>query len=586
MFERPERINLSISLNNHTLTDELQIEVVDPISIYNTSPRAIFGGSNVVIKGINLIPGKMNCKIGGLDGLVIMSNESDVICRSPINADTNAASEVVLSFKGAPQMNIAAGIVEVLPTPRVEQMTPSSGAAQGGTNVIIRGVNFRAIGNPWCYFGDSMIMAYILTNKSISCATPESEAGKVLFQLSLDDGNTIIGEQFFSFFAPIILHEVNPRIVISGSAIIIRGEGFGLDLPIQCEFGGTSFVSAKVLSLTEATCVFVPATERFGRVSVSIVTSDRIAASVGGHDISIIHQPLVEISSAAPLYSAIGGETSVTLQIFGLLNVANEGFGPIHCRFGNDKHNIALATIFNESLVACMAPAAYTPGNVSLSLSFDRLPFSSNSLTFEYTAQPKVYGFSPSNGPHSGGTSVRVEGLNLMPRSKVSCRFGHHESYGYLDTNEHFGVIYCVTPAINTITSQTLYLKLDPVNEWIDTGMDFHFIEPMLLDSISPLNIDYGTNYVQVKVGGFSRGVDTMCCFGTGTNHVTTEAVVLSNRTLKCPLPRDAIKDLGPQIPFSISTNGIDYVGSEVHLTYMKEVATASELVMTYNRVQ
>ena len=64
-----------------------------------------------------------------------------------------------------------------------------------------------------------------------------------------------------------------------------------------------------------------------------------------------------------------------------------------------------------------------------------------------------------------------------------------------------------------------------------------------------------------------------MCCFGTGTNHVTTEAVVLSNRTLKCPLPRDAIKDLGPQIPFSISTNGIDYVGSAVPLTYMKEVA-------------
>ena len=115
-------------------------------------------------------------------------------------------------------------------------------------------------------------------------------------------------------------------------------------------------------------------------------------------------------------------------------------------------------------------------------------------------------GFRPTHGPHSGGNPVRIDAINLMPRGSVLCRFGKHESYGYLDTSD--GALYCLTPATSYITSETLYLKLDQGNDWIDTGMNFHFSEPIIIESIFPLEIDFGTEYINVKGQGFSREVD------------------------------------------------------------------------------
>ena len=54
-FDRPQRVTVSVSINNYTLSDKLQIEVLDPTLVYSVSPRTIFGGSDVLIKGSNLV---------------------------------------------------------------------------------------------------------------------------------------------------------------------------------------------------------------------------------------------------------------------------------------------------------------------------------------------------------------------------------------------------------------------------------------------------------------------------------------------------------------------------------------------------
>ena len=38
--------------------------------------------------------------------------------------------------------------------------------------------------------------------------------------------------------------------------------------------------------------------------------------------------------------------------------------------------------------------------------------------------------------------------------------------------------------------------------------MNFHFSEPIIIESIFPLEIDFGTEYINVKGQGFSREVD------------------------------------------------------------------------------
>ena len=574
-FDRPQRVTLQVNVAPSTsFTSELHIEVVDPILPVDIFPKTVFVGSDVRITGSNLAPDKLACKVvplteptGGRVGKVIATEESDEVRCLSANFKASLASKVSLYYKDAPQITAVAGMVEIRPTPRVLKVTPSSGLTHGGTNIIIRGINFHATESPLCFFGEIKVSAYILTKKSIACITPKSQAGKFQVRVSLDGENTFQGDHFFTFFTPIMVKTVYPRVVINDTMIILRGERFRFDLPIQCSFGGTTSAQATVISSTEATCKFVATTEDFGRASVSLVTSDNVLASFGVSDLSVLHHPLVEISSAEPLYGSLLGGQSFELHVSGSSEATKERF-PIHCQFG-DKVTL---TTFDESLVSCTTPPSNAPGNVSLSLSYNGLPLSSNSLVFEYTFEPKVYAINPAHGSYNGGSSVRIHGVNLMPRSKVSCRcrFGQHESYGYFGTTEN-SALYCITPRVNYTSSQTLYLKLDPIGKWIDTLMDFHFLEPMEITSIAPLEFDHGVELIRVKGQGFSTEMDLACRFETG-EHVDSEAIILSNTTLHCPLPWEAMAGFGSEmcVFLSITSNGVDFVQSPSCLTYKR----------------
>ena len=98
--------------------------------------------------------------------------------------------------------------------------------------------------------------------------------------------------------------------------------------------------------------------------------------------------------------------------------------------------------------------------------------------------------------------------------------------------------------------------------------MDFHFFEPIIIESFAHLEIDYGVDFIRVRGGGFSTATDLMCCFGEGGKQAIAEAIVLSNTTIKCPFPREAMADYGQQIPLSVTSNGIDFARSTSLLTY------------------
>ncbi|KAL7555309.1 hypothetical protein ACHAWF_019001 [Thalassiosira exigua] len=563
-IDRPERLSLSISVNNLTIADELQLEAVDPVALTEVSPKIIFAGSDVEveIKASNLVPERMSCHVGGREGLVVTSNESCLVCRSSAKLESNSTAAVSVSFKMAPQLNATAGIVEIHPAPIVhKKMRPSSGGTHGGTHVIVRGVNFRAIGSTVCYFGDISVPARVLTANSLSCKTPPSDVGEVEVQVSLDGGKTAQGADSFTFFTPVVLNQVYPRVAVNGTTLHLSGEGFYLDLPIWCSFGGKRYSRATVFSSTEATCMLTM--DDFGSVDVSIVTSDRIPASVFiDADTRVLHHPLVEISSALPLYGSVIGGELIEVQVYGISsNVTVGSFGPIHCRFGEKL--VALATRLSEISYACTVPAASKPGKTSLSLLYGGMPFSSNSLAFEYAVDPRVYGISPGLGPHSGGTAVKVHGLNLISRGEASCRFGAHESYGYLDmAADGASALICVSPSLNYDASLRVYIKLGPTKDWLDTSIDFHFVEPITIDALTPLEIDSSVEFIRVKGRGLSTGADLLCFFGERGQGATTKAIAVSNVTVKCPFPWDNVTSLGPQIPLSVSSNGIDFVRS------------------------
>ena len=106
------------------------------------------------------------------------------------------------------------------------------------------------------------------------------------------------------------------------------------------------------------------------------------------------------------------------------------------------------------------------------------------------------------------------------------------------------------------------------MGHWIDTGMEFHFSEPMEIERIAPLEIDYGVEFIRVKGQGFSAGTDLMCCFGGGGKHIYSEAIVLSNTTIRCPLSWEVTTEALSQISLSVTSNGVDFVRSASSVTY------------------
>ena len=490
-----------------------------------------------------------------------------MVCSLPTDLEANESAELTISIKGVQQIAVS-GSISILPMPRVEKMVPS-GHSYGGQNVIIHGADFTSIDQPLCYFEDIVVTAHVLTNKTIACITPEMNlAGKkVKVQVTLDGGRTIHGDLAYSLFSPIILQDTYPRIVLNGTRLSLRGEGFISGLPIQCAFGETTFVPATVLSSTEAFCVFALTTKDFiGQVSISIASLDYIPISIG--DIGVMHHPKVEISSRLPLYGSVVGGEVIELQVFGILDdiiTKEDDLAPIYCHFG-DK--VALATLMlDEVRISCVTPAGSSTGNVSLSLSYHGVSLSINALPFEYTFEPKVFSLEPSSGPFTGGTSVRVHGLNL--RSIVACRFGDYESYGYMDSASE-NTIICVTPAVSSVSSHQVFLRLDPSKDhWFDTKMSFDYVEPISIESIFPHEIDLSVEFVRVIGKGFSRALPLHCCFGEGIDCISSEATVLSNMTMQCPIPWEAVSHLGPLIPLSITQNGVDYIQLSSPLTYI-----------------
>lgn len=565
VFDRPQMIVVRVGHGDTPVMDGLQVDVVDPISINDIFPKAFIAGSIVVIHGSNFIPEAIICTIGGRLGSVISASESEVACRSSPELESTFGAEVRIAFDNAPQLSASAGIVEVYTAPRISSVTPSSGLSLGGTNVIVRGTDFHVLGDPLCLFGGIPVGAIIISDNTITCVTPASDVGSVHVQVSLDSGRSLHGELPFFFFTPIILRDIYPRVVINGTKFHVLGEGLNFDLPLQCVIGGNTYSKATILSSREAICTYAAAADdSYSRLAVSMVTLNNISASVAlSTEMSIVSHPYVEISSTSQLTgSAIGGE-SILLHMIGIVHDHTQ-FGPIHCDFGG---KVAIATVLDENLLSCTAPPAHSPGVVSMSLLYADMPFSRNTLPFEYTTDARVFEISPSGGSYLGGTTVRLSGINLVSRGTVVCRFGGMESYGYhLDASAN-STIYCITPALNHVSSETIYIKLDHYKGWLDTGVDFRFFEPISIESISPLEIGAGIDVVRVAGKGFSNTNDIHCCFGEGRN-VTRQAIVLSDASLECPIPWDAIDRLYPSISIAFTANGVDFVRSHSNVTY------------------
>lgn len=559
-FNRPETLTLAVSTNNQTMVHynaSTTLRVVDPIEIDDVVPEEIFGGSEVVIKGSNFVAEDMICDIGGEPGVLLMANETYAVCQSAAYVLPNANALVRLSLKEGPQVNASATIT-IFSTPAVLNIQPSSGLTSGGTKVIIRGTNFKELGSSHCFFGDVAVDAYVLCDTSIACFAPKTEASIVPVRVTLDGNRTSFGDEFYSYFNPAVISSIHPNIVIEGTEVTLEGERFSFPFPVKCSFGGVGSAPATIISLSKATCTFVASNSTsVGEVPLSLVTPDNQSASYSTNQ-SIFHHPHVFLESPYHLYGSVTGEETVEFSVIGLSDDVDYDEANLICSFGS----VRVPASIEREVVSCNSPPANSreTGNVTLQLHLGSSVFSDNFLTYEYIERPKITHIYPNTGSIDGGTLVKVSGINLLPPSQVSCRFGSTEAYGFLIANEP-SLIHCISPSISSTRSVELHLKLD--SEWIDSGIEFHFHTPLSVENATLVG-----HVITVTGSGFpTSGVRLLCKVGGAI----TDASVLSNTTVNCPLPDEIIGHVGQYLSVSLSFNGVDFVEVKPPLVYQSE---------------
>lgn len=355
-------------------------------------------------------------------------------------------------------------------------------------------------------------------------------------------------EPFVESLSPTILRESG------GMVVTVRGSGFPETFPstLTCVFGGggdAELVPATRYSMEVLACVSPP--RRQGPVVVTVTSYGQSFTSDG--DLLVEYISDLRILSSWPALGPASGGTAVTVLGDGFR--AEETYA---CAFGASVQVPPVeAELVNGSAIVCRTPRVFVGKNVTLevlTVQDDVLtpsgsyvyPFISEgftgiavatataggtnwdpafaSLFFEYHENIEISRVSPSNGPSSGGTVVRVSGSGFLDLPEAACQFGEGELTAATVINS--GTLVCTTSPLVATNASTSTARAEKGAELRVTmnGVDFspgNNATAFLYDddvTVSALVPDRGpaTGGVRVLVrgSGFRPDEHLACRFG------------------------------------------------------------------------
>lgn len=368
----------------------------------------------------------------------------------------------------------------------VSEIRPYEGPLRGGTAVTITGADFRntpGLVVRFAYSGTlesknttvaeesdsdlttATVPARYISSEELTVVVPRCppglEAGGLFFVEVSSNGRDFTpssdGPLFFYDASEPFVESFSPKILreSGGMVVTVRGSGFPETFPstLACVFGGgddAELVPATRYSSELLACV--SPSRRQGPVVVAVTSYGQLFTSEG--DLSVEYIGDLRIFSFWPALGPASGGTTVT--VFGEGFRAEETYV---CAFGSSLQLPPVeAALVNGSAITCRTPKVSGGDDTALqvlAVQDDILtpsgsyvyPFVSEggltdiavptatargttvnlafaSLFFEYHEDIEISQVSPSNGPSSGGTVVRVSGSGFLDLPNAACRFG------------------------------------------------------------------------------------------------------------------------------------------------------------------
>ena len=252
--------------------------------------------------------------------------------------------------------------------------------------------------------------------------------------------------------------------------------------------------------------------------------------SVNGLTFEYIHTPA---TTFAPTAGPITGGSRVRFNGYRLGQITDATFCEFRHIPGRHLHRRMNATATSADSVACTTPGIAAPGILEVLLISHSARLAES--LFQFHASAQIDWSSPSHGPATGGTVIRVEGVGFAESSTWVCSFG---ASGVPARVVNDRLLDCIAPPlfIDSVVLLTLSERASPP---IGTAMTFTYLPEYRIIRVQPSHgpVRGGTEIV-ISLGRRSSASalpHAQCAFGFGSKRVAASFVTAW--TLSCISP-------------------------------------------------
>jgi len=401
-------------------------------------------------------------------------------------------------------------------------------------------------------FGKTISSGKFVSNSAIACIVPPHFPGSVMVKVSINNQDYTFDQLQFTYTTQSTISKISPSVVttIGSENITVYGTSLTDTAAPCCIFDDIKVPAIQVLNSTAIICQVPPHASGDSYVDISLNGIDTSGMKV---PIKYVSMPL--INSINPSFGTVLGGTVVHLYGTKIPTSIN-----VVCKFGDV---VVMASQDSDSHLSCVSPAQ-SQGQYLLSVSVNGVYFVSTGLVFEYVPEPTFLVLSPSMGPETGGTDIRIDGVNLGPHGQVTCEFGSAK-YRVLGRWNEDSSISCVAPS--HAPGQIDVRISTNGQQFSQSAGVFQYSYHETVYKLSPsLSLQSGGVVVTVLGTNFVNSSSLSCKFGS----ITRFAKYINSSAISCVCP--ATSGSVRSVYVDVSNNGIDFSNSRIQFSYFEEV--------------
>lgn len=463
-----------------------------------------------------------------------------------ITAKTPPGSEgpkdvYVINLADTGQAVFSEGFEYKIPTskPTISSIEPTEGTVYGGTDVIIKGTDFRA-GAIVIIGGNEAVDVEIVSPIKIRAKTPPGSHGKKDVTVMNTDAGSATLEKAFEYKAPATMpeiHDVTPTqgTVYGGTHITITGIDF---VPgARVTIGGEP--SQNVVVLNSQTIRAYTPPHSPGEKEVAVTNPDTGLARWDGLFTYIVPDSFPVIDEIAPNRGTTSGGTYITIKGRDFrkdLKVLIDGIEAEVKKIENDNgQEVDGFTVISGTRIIAVTPPG-SPGKKDVIVENPDTGLAVKERGFEYvltTSEITLSNINPNKGTIYGGTPVTITGNGFNAGAKVFIGGVETRETVVIDSQTIKARTAPNTPGVKNVTVQ----NPDGASTTLENAFEYRI--PTTFPKITLLDPNKGPTYGGINVTIFGENFEPGAIVYIGQNQA--EVISVNPTQIRIVLPEGTV---------------------------------------------